>query len=199
LCSGLTNKTKAKAIVALSVDITVPSQSDVYTVEEEQTIINEDDQEKNGQHPVSSKKQVGELLIVPSEFDDTAELNIDVIDATTVNQSIDDELFIEQSLPSSYANDVIIDRASYPDTIKGCIKVIDELRHAQKALHLTITENGHLWECLQSDTLRAERELDDELREREHWENEHHRSYHEEHRGRDQGGGNRPGSMGDRQ
>jgi len=86
LCSGLTNKTKAK--VALSVDITVLSQSDVYTVEEKQTIFNEDNQETNGQHPVSSKQQVGELLIVPSEFDDTAELNIDVNDMTTSNQSI---------------------------------------------------------------------------------------------------------------
>jgi len=150
LCSGFTNKTKAKAIVALSVDITVPSQS---KVKEEQTIINEDDQETNGQHPVSSKQQVGELLIVPNEFDDTAELIIDVIDATTINQSIDDKLFIEHSPPSSYANNAILYRASYPDTIEGCIKVIVELRHAEKALHLTITENEHVLECLQSNPL----------------------------------------------
>jgi len=37
-------------------------------VKEEQTVINEeDDQETNGQHPVSSKQQVGEPLIVSSE------------------------------------------------------------------------------------------------------------------------------------
>jgi len=57
---------------------------------------------------------------------------------------------------------------------------------------LTITENEHLWECLQSDTLRAEREL--EHREQEHWDSEYSRGYHEVHRGRDQGGeGNRTG------
>jgi len=54
LFSGLTDKTKAKANVALSGDITGSSQSDVCVVEEEQTVINKDDGKKtNGQHPVS--------------------------------------------------------------------------------------------------------------------------------------------------
>jgi len=67
-------------------------------VEEDKTVINEeDDQETNEQHPVSSKQQVDESLIVFNELNDTSELNIDVNDVTTSNQSIVDELFTEQS------------------------------------------------------------------------------------------------------
>jgi len=117
---------------------------------------------------------------------------------TTINQSIIDKLFTEHSSSTIYENDVMLDKASYPETIEGCIQVINELRHAQQALHLTITENEYLLECLQSDALRAESELDKEHREWEHRECEYHRGYHEEHRGRDQVVGNRPGSMGDR-
>jgi len=63
-------------------------------MEGEQTIINnEDDQETNGQHPVSSKQQVGKLLIVPNNIDDADKLDFDGNDVTTINQSIDDELF----------------------------------------------------------------------------------------------------------
>jgi len=143
--SGLTDKTKAKAIVALWGDINGSSQTDVCTVEEEQMVINEEDgQETNGQYPVSYKQQVGEPLIVSSDLDDTAELNIDVNDVTTINQSIVDELFTEQSSSISYKNVVILDRASDPETIEGCIQVINELSHADKALHLIITENEHL-------------------------------------------------------
>jgi len=187
--SGKTDTTRATAIVAWSGDLTISSQSDVDSVEEEQTFIDkEGDQETNGQYPVSSKQQVDKLLIVFNELDDTAQLNIDVKDLTTIFQSIVDELFSEQSSSISYENDVLLKRASYPETIEGCIQVINELRHAQKALHLTITNNEHLLECLQSDGLRAERELDKEHREQEHRESEYHRGYHEEHRGRDQEG-----------
>jgi len=46
--------------------ITLSSQS---IMEGEQTIINnEDDQETNGQHPVSSKQQVGKLRIVSKKL-----------------------------------------------------------------------------------------------------------------------------------
>jgi len=64
----------------------------VYTVAEEQTVINEEDDqvineedESNGQHRVSSKQQVDELLIVSNELDDTDELDIDFNDVTTIN------------------------------------------------------------------------------------------------------------------
>jgi len=142
LFAGLPVKTKVNTIVALSVDITVSSQSYAYTVEEEQTITNDDNgQEINGQHPVSSKQQVDKSLILSRELDDTAELDIDVND-----ESLIDELFTE--LPSSirYENDVMLDRESYPETIEGCIQVINELRQAQKALQLTIAKIEHLWE-----------------------------------------------------
>jgi len=148
-----------------------------------------------GQHPVSSKQQVDELLIVSKKLDDTAELNIDVNDVTTINQSIVDELFSEQFSSISYKNDVLLDRASYPETIEGCIQVIHNLCHAEKALNLTFTENEHLLECLKSEVLHAQHELDREHREREHRDSEYHRGYHEVHRGRDQGGGNRRGSL----
>jgi len=45
-------------------------------------------------------------------------MNFDVNDVTTINQSIDDELFSEHSSSTSYENDVILDRASYPDTLE---------------------------------------------------------------------------------
>jgi len=162
LFAGFPVKTKVNAIVALSVDITVPSQTDAYTVEEEQTIINDDNgQETNGQHPVSSKQQVDKPLTLSRELDDTAEFDIDVND-----ESIIDELFTEHSSCIIYENDVMLDSASYPDTIEGCIKVIDELRHVEKALHLTIAKNEYLWWCLQSDTLRADCELEHREQER---------------------------------
>jgi len=179
--SRLADTTRAKAIVALSGDLTISSQTDVCAVEEEQTVINEE---------ISSRQQVGELMILSNELKDTAALNIDINDVTTINQSIVDELFSEQSSSISYENDVILDKASYPETIDGCIQVIHDLRHAEMALHLTITENEHLLECLKSDALRAQHGLNKEHREREHRESEYHRDYHEVHRGRDQGGGN---------
>jgi len=118
--SGITDTTRAKAIVALSGDLTISSQSDVSAVEKKQTVINEEnDQETNGKHQVSSKQQVGELLIVSSELDETAELNIDANDVTTTIQNIVDDLFTIQSSTISYKNDVILDRASYPETIEG--------------------------------------------------------------------------------
>jgi len=126
--AGLPVKTKVNTIVALSVGISVPPLSDVYIVEEEQTIINDDfGQETNIQHPVSSKRQVDKPLILSRELDVIAELDIDVND-----ESIIDDLFTKHSSSIIYENDVMLDRASYPDTIEGCIKVIDELRHAEK-------------------------------------------------------------------
>jgi len=75
LFAGLPVKTKAKTSVAWWVDITVPPQSDVYTVDEEQTIIDKDNgQELNGQHPVSSRQQVDKPLILSCEFEDTTEI-----------------------------------------------------------------------------------------------------------------------------
>jgi len=122
LFAGLPVKTKVNAIVALSVDIIVPSRIDAYTVEDEQTIINNDNgQESNGQHPVSSKQQVDKTHILSRELDDTAELDIDVND-----ESLIDEIFTELSSSIRYENDVMLDRASYPETIKGCIQVINE-------------------------------------------------------------------------
>jgi len=194
--SGLTDTTRAKATVALSGDITGSFQSDVFTVEKKQTVINEeDDQETHGQHPVSSKQQVGELLIVSSKLDDTAELNIDVNEVTTLNQSIVDELYTEQSSSISYENYVILDRASYPETIQGCIQVINEPCHAEKALHLTITENEHLLWCLQAEALNAQQKLEKEYRERKYWETEYHRGSYEVRNGRGHGGGSRTGSQ----
>jgi len=91
-------------------------------VEEEQTIINDDNgQEKNRQHPVSSKQQVDISLILSRELDDTAELDIDVND-----ESFIDELITELSPPIIYENDVMRDRASYHETIEDCIQVINE-------------------------------------------------------------------------
>jgi len=56
LFTGLTDKTRTKAIIALSGDIIGSSQADVCAVEEEQMVINEEDgQETNTQHPESSK------------------------------------------------------------------------------------------------------------------------------------------------
>jgi len=157
-------------------------------VEKEQTVINDEDGlESNGQHPVSSKQQVDKPLILSRELDDTAELDIDVN-----NESIIDELFTELSSSIINENDVMLDRASYPETIEGRIQIIDELRQAQKALHLPIAKNEHLWGCLQSDTLHTEREL--EHREQECGDSEYSRGYHEVSQGRDQRGGNRTAS-----
>jgi len=114
---------------------------------------------------------------------------------TTFNKSFIDELFLEHSSLISYENDVILGRASYPETIEGCIQVIDELRHAEKAPHITITENEHSLGCLQSDALSAQNEVDREHREREHRESKYHRGYYEVRRGRDQGGGKRTVSL----
>jgi len=102
-------------------------------MEGEQAIINyEDNQETNEQHPVSSKQQVDKLLIVSNKIDDADRLNFDVKDVTTIIQSIDDELLFEHSSSTSCKNDVILDRASYPDTLEKCIQIIDELRHEKK-------------------------------------------------------------------
>jgi len=136
--SGLTDKTRAKVIVALSGNTNESAQADECAVEKVQTVINdEDDQETGGQLPVSSKQQVGKPLFVYSEFDDTAELNFDASDFTTTNQSIGDEVFTKHSSSISRCRHA----TSYPETIDGCIKVINELRQALKALHLTINEN----------------------------------------------------------
>jgi len=187
LFAGLPVKTKVKGVVALSVDITVPSQSDVYTVEEKQTIINDGNgQESNGQHPVSSKQQVDKPLILSSELDDTAELDIDFND-----ESIIDELFSEHSLSIICENDVMLNRASYPETIEGCIQVINKLCHAVDALHLIITENEHLLECLKLNAHCAQYEADRAHKEWGHRVSEYHRSNHEIRSGRGRGGGSR--------
>jgi len=145
------------------------SQMNECAVEKEQTVINdEDDQETDGQLPVSSKQQVGEPLFVSSKFDDTAELNFDADDFTTIDQSIVDEVFTEHSSSISYKDDVTQDRASYPKTMDGCIQVINELRHAVKTLHLTINENEHLLGCLQADTLSNQQGTDQLPRKRGH-------------------------------
>jgi len=157
--SGLTDITRAKASFVLSGDLTISSQSDVYTVEEEQTVITEE---------ILLKQHVDKLLIVFNELDDTAKLNIDVNDVTTSNQSIIDEVFIEQSSSISYEDVVTQDRASYPETIDGCIQAINELRHAVKALHFTINENEHLFGCLQADALSTQQGTDQLHRERGH-------------------------------
>jgi len=168
---------------------TVLSQSDVYTVEEEQTIIKDDNcQETNRQHPVSSKQQVDKPIILSRELDDTAELDIDVN-----YESIIDELFTEHSSSIIYENDVMLNKATYPETIEGCIQVINELRQAQKALHLPIAENEHLLGCLQSDALNTQQETVRLHRVQKHREIEYSRGYHEVHRGRYQGGGSRTG------
>jgi len=169
LFSGLTDKTRAKAIVALSGDIAGSSQSEACAGEEGQTVINEDNgQETNGQHPVSSKQQVGEPLFESSEFDDTAELNIDDTAVTTINNIFVNELFPEHSSSISYENDVMLDKASYPETIEGCIQVIVELRQAAEALHLIDIANEHFLGCLQSDALEVPNIFLIENREREH-------------------------------
>jgi len=190
--SGLTDKTRANAIVALSGNINESSQMDECAVEKVQRVINdEDDQETDGQLPVSSKQQVGKPLFVSSEFDDTAELNFDANDFTTTNQSIGDEVFTQHSSSISH-NDVITqDWASYPETINGCIQVINELRHAVKALHLTINENEHLLGRLQADALSTQQEIDQLHGEWGNWETEYHRRNHEARSGRGHRGENR--------
>jgi len=176
LFSGLTDKTRAKAIVALSGDIAGSSQSDVGAVEAGKAIINEDEcQETNGQHPVSSKQQVDEPLFEFIEFDDTAELKIgeplfefiefDDTAESTSNKSVVNELFPEHFFISV---DVMIDKASYPKTIEGCIQVIVKLRHAAEALYLIDIAKEHFLGCLQSDALSAQPLFDRENREREH-------------------------------
>jgi len=110
LVSGLTGKTKAKAIiVTLASDITGPFQSGACALEEGQAIINEDDvQETEGPHPVSSKQQVREPLFESIEFNDTAELNIDDTADITIKKSVVSKLFPEHSLSIIYENDVIL-------------------------------------------------------------------------------------------
>jgi len=189
LFSVVSDKTGVKAVLAVSRDIIGYFQSDAYTVDEEQTIIDKDiDQELNGQHPVSSGQQVDKPLILSCEFKDTTEIKTDVNVTTAIIQITDDKIFFDHSLSIGHENEVTLHRASYPQTIEGCIKVIDELRQTEKALHLTIDENEHLLECLQSDLLGARQELDEE---REHWKCEHHGGYHEVRNGRGHGGGNR--------
>jgi len=90
---------------------------------------------QKGQHPVSSKQQEGDPLFEPIEFDDTAEVNIDDTAELTIIKSVVSELFLEHSSSVICENDVILDTVSYPDTIKGCIRVINTLRHREKALH----------------------------------------------------------------
>jgi len=142
LVSGLTGKTKARAIVTFSSDITDPSQSGAGASKDEQAITNEEDaQDTKGQHPVSSKQQVGEPLFEPIEFDDTAELNIDDTAEITRNKSVVSELFPEHSSSIICENDIILNTVSYPDTIEGCIQDITKLRHREKAFHLINTEN----------------------------------------------------------
>jgi len=81
LVSGLTGKTKTKAIVTLSIEISGPSQSGACSSEEGQAIIGE------GNFPVSSKQHVGEPLFESIEFDDTAELNIDDTAELNINDT----------------------------------------------------------------------------------------------------------------
>jgi len=80
--------------------------------------------ELNGQQ-MSSERQVDKPLILSCEFKDTTDVNA----TTAINQIIDVELFTDHSSPISLVNDVKLNRTSYPMTIEGCIKVIDELRH----------------------------------------------------------------------
>jgi len=75
--------------------------------------------EINGQHAVPSTHQVDKLLILPCKFEDS-------------NQIIDVGQFTDHSSPIRHVNDVILNRASYPKTIEGCRKVIDELHHSLK-------------------------------------------------------------------
>jgi len=85
LFSGVSDKTGVKAVLAVSGDIIGYSQSDVYTVDEEQTIIDKDnDQELNGQHPVSSRQQVDKPQILSCEFEDTTEIKTDVNVTTAI-------------------------------------------------------------------------------------------------------------------
>jgi len=190
LFSRVSDKTGVKAILALSVDIIGYSQTDVYSMDEEQTVINNNNgQETNG----SAKQQVDKPLILPCEFDVTAEILIDVIGSTTINQIIDDELFSEQSSSNSYANNVRLDRTSYPETIEGCLKIIDELRQEKKILHLAITKNEQLWRDLKTEARNAQHKLDNEYRERMHWETEYHRVNREVRSGRAHGRSRRTG------
>jgi len=136
LVSGLTGKTKARAV------ITDHSQSGAVAPEDAQAITKEEDaQDTEVQHPVSSKQQVGDPLFETTEFDDTAEFNIDDTAELTINKRIVSERFPEHSLSSIYENDVILDTVSYPDTIEGCIQAFTKLRHRKKDLHLINTEN----------------------------------------------------------
>jgi len=82
-------------------------------------------QELDGQHPGSSTHQEDKPLILPCKLEDTTDVNA----TKAINQIIDVELFTDHSSPISLVNDVKLNRTSYPMTIEGCIKVIDELRH----------------------------------------------------------------------
>jgi len=152
--SGSFDKTIAVSIVALSeAKMGCPILiTDVHTVDEEQTIFDNDKgPELDGQHPVSSSHQVHKPLILPCELEDTTDVN----DTTPMNQIIDVELFTDHSSPISLM-------ASYPKSIGGCIKVRHDLLQTEKALHLTIDENERLIGCLQSELLGVRRELDEE-------------------------------------
>jgi len=171
LVSELTVKTKAKAIVVLSSNISGPSQMGACAGEKEEANSDEDNfQEAKGQHPVSSKQKVGKTLLDFIEFDDTAELNINDTAEITINKHVVTKLFPDHSSSIIHEADIsnVLDKTSYPYTLEGCKIVIDELRLAKNSLYLTNTENEHFLSCFQSDALSAQHHLDQKHRKREH-------------------------------
>jgi len=193
LFSGVSDKTGVKAILALSGDIIGSSQTDAYIVDDEQTIISKDVQESNGQHPVSSKQQVDKPLILPCELEVTTEIKTDVNVTTAINHIIGDEFFSKQSPSNSFANDVRIDKPSYPETLKGCLKIIDKLHQEKKILHLTIVQDEHLLRDLKTEAQNAQHKLNNEYKERRYWKTEYHRVNREVRRSGGQGRGSRTG------
>jgi len=93
--SGSFDKTIAVSIVALSGTTIGCPHADVHTVEGEQTIVGKDNgPELTGQHPVSSTHQVDKPLILLCEFEDTTKIKTAVNVTTSINQNIDDKLFL---------------------------------------------------------------------------------------------------------
>jgi len=162
---GVNDETRPNAIGASSGNLTMSSQADGCPVEGEQTVINKE---------ISSEQQVEKLLIASNEFDDTTKLINDANDVATTKQIINDAQFGEHSSSINYESVVILNRTSYPNTIEGCIDVINKLRQSEKALQISIAENEQLLWSTQAQALNGQLKLDKKCRERKHWETEYH-------------------------
>jgi len=178
LVSGLSGKIQAR-----------PADTQANTNLSQPSEVKKTKEDSKGPLLVTANQQVDRSLFEPIEFNDTTDLNITDTAERTINKSVVDEIFpeleqISELFPEHSSsiineNDVILDSGSYPDTVEECIKIIDALRLQEKSLLSANTDNESFLYRLQADARGTKKLLEKEHTEREHWEGEYYRCFHE--------------------